>query len=109
MVSAILNGSKSQTRRVVKDNTLQNNQRSEDLEFLLAMVKKCPYGLEGDLLWVRETFLNINCIDEAPAYVFKADNPNWIMGSGEHWKPSIHMPKAAARIWLEITEAHAAS
>lgn len=59
---------------------------------------KCPYGQPGDVLWVRETFL----IDEGFFY-FKASYNNsdqeWLSGT---WKPSIHMPKAAARIWLEV-------
>lgn len=66
---------------------------------------KCPYGKVGDRLWVRESWCNISKAEVAPEYVFKADTldaedydpTEW------RWKPSIHMPKAAARIWLEIT------
>jgi hypothetical protein len=65
---------------------------------------KCPYGQPGDILWVRETWaLNkyFNGLTEACFPIFKADyhGPvDW------NWKPSIHMPKAAARIWLHITD-----
>src|SRR5690606_3289869 len=59
---------------------------------------KCPYGEPGDLLWVRETFT------EWPkgSFQYKAST-----ASGDElgiWKPSIHMPKAACRIWLMVEE-----
>jgi hypothetical protein len=62
----------------------------------------CPYGKVGDKLWVRETFVPDYFDDHKPAY--KAD---WNEIAAEYinepkWKPSIHMPKSAARIWLEI-------
>lgn len=57
-----------------------------------------PYGKPGDLLWVKET-----CQTWALGWVFKssygADLPK-----GIKWKPSIHMPKEAARIWLMIED-----
>lgn len=52
---------------------------------------KCPYGKPGDLLWVRETWAKIGDI-----YLYKANAEHQAM----NWKPSIHMPKAASRIWL---------
>lgn len=68
---------------------------------------KCDYGKPGDLLWVRETFFNCKDFKTFPLFtgkpdvLFKADD-TFI---GEHsWKPCIHMPKAAARIWLEVAE-----
>lgn len=82
---------------------------------------KCPYGKPGDRLWVRETWLDLEeehigiyglRIDTSP-YVYKADIYAWLEyarqeyikdGYPYQWKPSIHMPKAAARIWLEITD-----
>lgn len=71
---------------------------------------KCPHGEVGDLLWVRETFL-WDWADYPERtkkyYVHKADNPNFPMASGEHWKPSIFMPKDACRIFLEITDIRA--
>jgi hypothetical protein len=76
----------------------------------------CPYGKVGDVLWVRETFARVpfssyrqsNDVLQMPldsdgweVAVFKA---GWTRSSPYRWKPCIHMPKAAARIWLEITD-----
>lgn len=61
---------------------------------------KCTYGQPGDVLWVRETSLYD---DDAGIYKYAADfsksDVEYLKGS---WKPSIHMPKEAARIWLEV-------
>ncbi len=79
---------------------------------------KCPYGQVGDRLWVRETFKPFQPHHEEGiirGYQYKADKSfNYIpplaedegclinkIGSGK-WKPSIHMPRAACRITLEI-------
>lgn len=72
----------------------------------------CPYGKPGDLLWVRETFKTKyikGCLVE-----FKLNYPKnhpWLYFANEKdvkgygkWKPSINMPKSAARIWLRVTE-----
>lgn len=76
---------------------------------------KCPYGSPGDRLWVRENFWMPPFISELmlregadtwPEYVYCAD-PD---GYDEQWKewgwkkkPSIHMPRWASRLTLEIT------
>lgn len=55
----------------------------------------CPYGQPGDRLWVRETWQG----DEADKIsVYKADEGAF----AERWRPSIHMPRWASRITLEI-------
>lgn len=56
----------------------------------------CPYGQPGDRLWVRETF-----IADKGGVIFRADE----VAGREHysWQPSIHMPRWASRITLEIT------
>jgi hypothetical protein len=62
---------------------------------------KCPFGQPGDHLWVRETF----CADWCDHVIYKADD-----GSAKSagypkepkWRPSIHMPRWASRITLEI-------
>jgi len=97
MVQAILAGRKNQTRREVK----VKNYTKLDME-----LSRCPYGQSGDVLWVRETYFPVFKHIHAPLfhgqgkYMYKAD----MAFIGEHkWKPSIHMPKAAARIWLQIT------
>lgn len=82
---------------------------------------KCPYGKVGDILYVRETWVRA-CLSEdgeGPAkggnwrYWYKADD-DWTKEDWHHpdiegpvgsprWKPSIHMPRPAARIFLKIT------
>lgn len=102
MVQAILSGRKLQTRRIVKDYMLQNNEDPEIEEFLKVTVLNCPYGKVGDLLWVRETIMNHKWIGE---FHYKADKDNSFIKEMKGWFiPSIHMPKEAARIWLEITD-----
>lgn len=63
---------------------------------------KCPYGKKGDLLYVRERF-RVNPIPTGYPYHYYADDDVYTDKDSERWKPSIHMPKAAARIWLRIT------
>ncbi|KKL73500.1 hypothetical protein LCGC14_2074310, partial [marine sediment metagenome] len=79
------------------------------------LLEECPYGQVGDRLWVRETFC-IAC-DEAvasttgddiarnkPCYRAEpANQPAQDFCEFPHWKPSIHMPRWASRITLEIT------
>jgi hypothetical protein len=68
--------------------------------------KYCPYGKPGDHLWVRETW---RCVD-GPAYnagesdkvaLYRADDETGIIAVGS-WKPSIHMPRWASRLTVEI-------
>ena len=68
---------------------------------LINTAYKAPYQ-PGDILYVRETFI------QAAAHIFwyKADDNSWI-SEGLRWKPSIHMPKEAARIWLKVTDVRA--
>lgn len=78
---------------------------------------KCPYGNVGDVLWVRETALWV-MLDHAPdllqgatdrnQWVYKAStHEDWIEYAkekyGYKWTPSIHVPKEACRLFLEIT------
>lgn len=84
MVRAILDGRKTMTRRIAKSG-------------------KCAFGKVGDRLWVRESFL----IKPNGEFYYKADDPicnGWNdNGKSISWKPSIHMPREASRITLEIT------
>jgi len=90
----------------------------EDLDTLESFSIECPYGKPGDLIWVRETFTYV-LRDHAPdllegarsntQFVYKASmHDDWMKYAkekyGYKWKPDIHMPKAACRIWLEITD-----
>ncbi len=127
MVRAILNGRKTQTRRVVKPGSLKPGVRAMRWENYdanyLALTHACPYGVSGDRLWVRERALywtggvggtTAVCYqDEArlPKLLEDAERvaaikqrdaeANAIFGNWR-WRPSIHMPRWASRITLEI-------
>jgi len=96
MVRALLAGTKTQTRRIVKP---QPPYRGFDES---ATVIKCPYGQPGDRLWVRETWAALGTKNRAP-FVYRADTAD-----GERvrvdapWKSSIHMPLCASRISLDL-------
>lgn len=100
MVRAILAGQKTQTRRVLK--------QSVEFEFL-RVKDKCPYGQAGDLLWIRETWRP--ALSESHECVAYRADMRCSCGKempqpdcNTRWKPSIFMPRTAARIFLEITE-----
>lgn len=69
---------------------------------ILPYIEKNPPYKKRDILYVRETWCNLNTLS-CPCYYYKAsDNlPEWALGG---WKPSIHMPKEATRIWLKVTD-----
>lgn len=73
-----------------------------------AEVVKCPYGMPGSLLWVRETFRFLDFLGpEEQHYVFKGteNGQEWAANMENFsWKPSIHMPKKAARFWFLVQE-----
>lgn len=127
MVEAILDGRKTQTRRTRGLEEINKNPDDwhfagiyyvTDCDELGATFQnceefartKCPYGKPGDRLWVRETWQITNFLhpsDENYGYIYKAseNGKDWQENTEEwKWKPSIHMPKAAARIWLEVTD-----
>lgn len=150
MVRAVLDGRKTQTRRIMREqpevipkedefgkpgfwipfNAGKTMVRNED------MYIACPFGLKGDRLWVRETWsvvshafdddgLMIDYVPDRPAKavhekpfgrgyysghaIYAADGGfTWGDDDGcadgrSCWKPSIHMPRWASRITLEIT------
>lgn len=112
MVKAILEGRKTVTRRIIKvqpdaDSYFEMKLQDGVLEIDYNQGDKnpkieCPYGKPGDVLWVRETWSKIHYegVDENPTYIFKAD---WTGDAVKGiWKPSIHMPRAACRLRLEI-------
>jgi hypothetical protein len=126
MVQAIMDGRKSMTRRVVKVDKLNewqavNDCRKEwvkaDVPCYLARLKASeaigvmyPKYDVGDILWVRETWAKPEDVSNYtfdPAlkpgeYLFKADMTNPLDIAGK-WRPSIFMPREAARIWLRVT------
>ena len=104
MVRAILDGRKTQTRRVVKLGT-----RKVDIASYTKLLDICPYGAPGDRLWVRETFA-VDVPGCPGGFSYRADHrdPD---GDGPAnpmtWRPSIHMPRAVSRILLELTDVRA--
>ena len=109
MVRAILSGQKTQTRRVVKGMALEWLQPAMFTPEFVAdpFNGMCPYGQPGDRLWVRECFADpcYRTTDkDSETVLYRADGK----GIGEfgmdeiRWKPSIHMPRWACRIVLEI-------
>lgn len=136
MVRAILDGRKTQTRRVMKyqplfktfrryvmdDDVPEAWQDSDDIFPL------CPYGVPGDRLWVRETWADTNG-ESGPMISYKAGGDKFLIddsypvdyskypgcqftmwcgdlrrgAKGHSWRPSIHMPRLASRITLEVT------
>ncbi|AYO54415.1 hypothetical protein [Acinetobacter wuhouensis] len=121
MVQAILEGRKSQTRRVLnpqpEGKTLQSNLDRKWLSkkfngLLLPKIEDlpihCPYGQVGDNLWVREKFRkteisDCGCDDQCNCNFGGYEYFASTLDKSEKWKPSIHMPRSASRLLLEIT------
>ena len=116
MVRAIMDGRKTVTRRVVKVNTnfLQACRAVESPVGLMTVSKiiRPPYNA-GDYLYVRETWgIYEQRYMDANYILYRADFPNGAKTFGADgvscdlptWRPSIHMPKAAARIFLRVTD-----
>jgi len=124
MVKAILDGRKTQTRRVIKDKDITNwldidvdgkpiayiDQETGDSYPPTHRAKYQP----GDILWVRETWQHLRIKKPHRAipidfnfikYIYKADgeiaNSD---GTPFKWRPSIFMPRKAARIFLRVKE-----
>ena len=112
MVRALLAGTKTQTRRLVKGNA--------------PVSTPCPYGSPDDRLWVRETFAYSIKDPDAFESVERPHSPNawdvvpregavgeeWVQHDGEggqawsapRWLPGIFMPRWGSRITLEVTD-----
>jgi len=160
MVKAILDGRKTQTRRVIKDSFFPKTTKTttnfagETLKktidkvqihpsdncvgsewyengklvvipsrFKEIMIKKCPFGKVGDRLWARETwhFLGTDRMRLGRTHLIqdgvveykdgskRTITTHWestekYMTKADRWRPSIHMPRWASRITLEITD-----
>ncbi|GAL58478.1 hypothetical protein EV102420_11_00480 [Pseudescherichia vulneris NBRC 102420] len=141
MVRAILDGRKTQTRRIIKDCSVGRDPISKFIQIgkkfigcypedVPELIRECcPFGAVGDRIWVRETWADVNH-DGCPAVAYRADGevrdlheddgdeddprlekywfaawyPDLISGTEGKWTPSIHMPRWASRITLEITD-----
>lgn len=111
MVRAILAGQKTQTRRAFNDKANWHFVEGQGDPSI------CPYGQPGDRLWVRESFMDVlgtgiehrDTEGRLRRYAYAADSPPGSYSDetrkdyGLKWKPSIHMPRVASRITLEIT------
>ena len=114
MVRAILDGKKTQTRRLVKNIPLHEPffdvvdeipcACDEDGDWYPA-VEFSPIQ-KGDVLYVRETWQRLSDFGDQ-LYVYRADykgdEPLRLDGMYTRWRPSIHMPKEAARLFLRVT------
>lgn len=148
MVRAILDGRKTQTRRVISDRHLHLLDVASQVGECYPLEsgidhansqsyyrEHCPFGQVGDRLWVRETWSDVN-LEGIPAVAYRADGDvfspmddesfldedgafnyedhrvtkyhfaawysDLIEGIEGVWRPSIHMPRWASRITLEI-------
>lgn len=130
MVRAILAGTKTQTRRVVKPQPTAMQQgwmwvckkllagycHTDADAMVRLMLPHCPYGEPGDQLWCRETWrewsdaawhyaADLTILPkqrdrELANFLAQRSPLTW---ESYRWRPSIHMPRAASRITLEIT------
>ncbi len=125
MVRAILEGQKTETRRVIKPQPYIDQEcgslppgkywfwrtktnvwggfewTENQLENEISEYIKCPYGQIRDRLWVKETICIYPDGNGNPVCVYKATDKK---PDTDLWTPSIYMPRTASRITLEITE-----
>lgn len=113
MVRALLDGTKTQTRRIVKP------RKDRDIGCAMAPCElagevnggeyRNAYCQPGDRLWVRETFVKIDgqtqpwIETDYRATYNHGDRLGDSLGIKKRWTPAIHMPRAASRITLEVT------
>lgn len=129
MVQSILGGLKTCTRRLIKFLPGENPQWTGYIKDGLMLyngtnepcIRQAPYKT-GDILYVRETWQKAGLVDDFDQVVDGTEKYYYAAGpekpyfdfwvdpeTGEHkdrmpWRPSIHMPKEAARIWLKVTD-----
>ncbi|MGI4674891.1 hypothetical protein ACR2YN_06920 [Klebsiella pneumoniae] len=138
MVRAILDGRKTQTRRIMKAQPESNqlglllitdSTKHSDIgkyhwaesnatgNHVRSKLFSCPFGAVGDRIWVRETFCTVDdtqyggekWVDYRATPRYEASHPaGWDSAPNDaealKWRPSIHMPRWASRILLEITD-----
>lgn len=118
---AIMEGRKTQTRRVIDVSKLRpsvwthdtigafenspNGYRARLAKFnVMSEPLKCPYGEPGFRLWVKEDFQPaVNGDTKEPLTIYRADfKKHGTESSYPKWRRARNMPKAAARLWLEV-------
>ena len=135
LVRAILSGSKTQTRRLVKPQPivdayecwtwsphraqgLHHGQGGSLRDLSETLSRYSPYGVPGDALWVREAWRLHERFSDVARIVYSASkNQSWTeahedypvhlagpMAPSVGFKPSIHMPRWASRLRLQITD-----
>lgn len=135
MVRAILAGRKTQTRRPVAGSPVfvtqfigRDNKPTHEYglhpesEYVISKNIRCPLGQPGDRLWVRETWALEDCERDGERVIWRADRASawllapetlgqvlWLSSDYEPplWRPSIHMPRWASRLTLEIADVRA--
>lgn len=115
MVRAILGERKTQTRRLARDCRIDSHGNAWQGKWNFGQDvwgkphvdrwrKPCDVG---DRIYVRETWGVLNDKHHRYCYLVDSQYPQGRSRQqlvGNRWRPSIHMPKAAARIWLEVTD-----
>ena len=131
MTRATLEDRKTQTRRVVRPQPPQNARLEFSAKYGVAFdyaaspfpmpdekISYKPFYLPGDILYVRETWRlydphgDFKCDNRKACLQYFADlqctyrriTPEMEKYLGNRWRPSIHMPKEAARIFLRVTD-----
>lgn len=112
MVQAILEGRKTQTRRLVKQPPVFGDILHDQDGWYYEDGTRNGHSLipsfsPGDILWVRETWsTHYDGIHDDLQFCYKADGidlqAECMPGESNRWHPSIHMPKEAARIFLRV-------
>lgn len=138
MVRAIFDGSKTQTRRIMKVQPdspnfgllrITESTKSTDIgkyhwaesnatgTHSRSALFSSPFGQPGDRIWVREAFRVMGCATDVARLMYYASERNSFTEAtrtvpvasctkqpSQQWTPSIHMPRWASRITLEITD-----
>lgn len=128
MIRALIAGTKTQTRRIVKGAPVgmvrligRDDRPTGEYGFCATHDRvinrhiACPYGVPGDVLWVRETwqsdvahaYTKPSLIPHGERFFYRAggsQNTTDLSVCATGWRPGIHMPRWASRITLRVTD-----